>query len=221
MANTWIKSTQVYCLKTVSCNQIQILLCCLQLPLTTKCLIVLMNTGQYLTVHCRWARTLLEQLWAGAASTWQCCHRTQTDGNEKCPQIQRKPVSSVVFLWQMIHDCLWEDWVSHYGKRSKKSYGAGQMVRVPWVQFFLSLLSPFFLSLSLWTHLQGIQGEPRFSQQKKCHICWGEASHPYPLRGMKVTPFIEPSQGLLFHLAFVPNLVLSVPQMGQVKDTKC
>lgn len=119
MANTWIKSTLVYCLTLFLVNWIQILLCCLWLLLIREFLIVLMNPGQYLTAHWRWARTVLEWAVVRIRSRLNVAMLPQDMNQWKwrvSSDSQRKPVSSLVFLWQMIHDCLWEDQLSHDGK---------------------------------------------------------------------------------------------------------
>lgn len=118
--------------KTASCNQIQILLCCLWLLFNKEFLIALMNTGQSIfdsalqmgkdSIRMSCGENQ-EQLQRGKAAT-----RPQATGHKavqvESPESLQGNPCSLLYFYGRIHNWLWEDYRSHDGKKSKKLGGS-------------------------------------------------------------------------------------------------
>lgn len=148
-------------------------------------------------------------------------HRPQTSPSEKSSDSSRKSVFSAVFLWEdplLPLGRLMLSWWKEEQRVRGRGWGFHRSSALPSppfssLLFFPSPLPP--LSRPICRAFKDNQG----LANRRSVTCWREGSHPYLLRVMTVTPFIEPSEGLLFHTASVPNLAILVPQMGQLKDT--
>lgn len=116
--------------KIASCNQIQILLCCLWLLFNKEFLIALMNTGQSIfdsalqmgkdSIRMSCGENQ-EQLQRGKAAT-----RPQATNPCKWKVLSLFKETSVLCCTSMegrIHNCLWEDYCYHDGKESKELGG--------------------------------------------------------------------------------------------------
>lgn len=177
-------------LNIASCNQIQILLCCLWLPFNKEFLIALMNTGQSIfdsplqmgkeSVRMSCGENQ-RQLQCGKAAT-----RPQATNQSKWKVlrlVKETSECSLLYFYGGIQHCLWEDQCSHDRKKSKELGGRGwgfhkssALLFFPLPSFLPSFPSSPPPSSPICRAFKDNQG----LANRRNAPCWVEDSHLYP-----------------------------------------